>query len=123
MPRVYDHTNVSSTFGRTTGLLKILHWNSDLIELYNRILWDVNYVLTLSFVDSRTAFLRDNQDLHENTVKKIPMHRGADPAEIGRVVLFLASDDASYMTGQGVYTYASALRLARHRNLWYQAVS
>jgi NAD(P)-dependent dehydrogenase (short-subunit alcohol dehydrogenase family) len=28
------------------------------------------------------------------------MHRGADPVEIARAVVWLASDDASFITGQ-----------------------
>lgn len=31
----------------------------------------------------------------------IPMGRAANPSEVARAVLFLASDDASYITGQG----------------------
>ena len=39
------------------------------------------------------------QALLERLASTVPMNRLADPAEIGRVVLFLASDAASYMTG------------------------
>ena len=33
-------------------------------------------------------------------VDETPMHRGADPVEIARAVVWLASDDASFITGQ-----------------------
>ena len=33
-------------------------------------------------------------------IEETPMHRGADPAEIARAVVWLASDDASFITGQ-----------------------
>ena len=35
----------------------------------------------------------------EQIAQTVPMKRLADPAEIANVVLFLASDGASYMTG------------------------
>jgi len=39
---------------------------------------------------------------NEAQMAKIPMHRMADPDEIAKVVLFLASDMSSYMTGSQV---------------------
>ena len=38
----------------------------------------------------------------EATLSGIPMHRMGEPDEIGKVVLFLASDLSSYMTGSHV---------------------
>jgi len=39
------------------------------------------------------------------------MKRFGDPREIGRVAVFLASDDASYMTGQTIYPDGGRLAL------------
>ena len=36
----------------------------------------------------------------EAMLKKIPMRRGAEPQEIARAILFLASEDASFINGQ-----------------------
>lgn len=44
----------------------------------------------------------DMQKLMEAFMAKIPMKRMGEPDEIGKVVLFLASDMASYMTGSQI---------------------
>jgi glucose 1-dehydrogenase len=41
----------------------------------------------------------DDPDVRERQVQRIPMKRAGEPAEIGRLAVFLASDDARYVTG------------------------
>jgi NAD(P)-dependent dehydrogenase (short-subunit alcohol dehydrogenase family) len=45
---------------------------------------------------------QDNPDLLKQTLAKIPMNRMGKPEEVSNLVLFLASDAASYMTGSTV---------------------
>lgn len=40
------------------------------------------------------------EDTVDAMIKTIPMGRVAQPEEVAKAVLFLASDDASYITGQ-----------------------
>jgi meso-butanediol dehydrogenase/(S,S)-butanediol dehydrogenase/diacetyl reductase len=61
----------------------------------------VNCVCPGYMVTPMTAPFRENETVHEVLLESIPMHRGSDPKEVGRTILFLASDDASYITGQG----------------------
>jgi meso-butanediol dehydrogenase/(S,S)-butanediol dehydrogenase/diacetyl reductase len=46
-----------------------------------------------------SAGLRDNPQVWEEYQKGIPVARAADPSEIAAAIAFLASEDASYMTG------------------------
>jgi glucose 1-dehydrogenase len=52
--------------------------------------------------DMNKEILEDEQKRKEEEMR-IPMHRIGRPEEIAKVALFLASDDASYMTGTTVY--------------------
>ncbi|OAL17450.1 hypothetical protein AYO22_11673 [Fonsecaea multimorphosa] len=61
----------------------------------------VNCVCPGNMVTPMTEGFRQNLGAHEALVNSIPMKRGGDPFEVAKVVLFVASDEASYMTGQG----------------------
>ena len=48
----------------------------------------------------------------EKLLDKTPLHRFGDPeTDIGRVAVFLASDDASYMTGQTLMVDGGSIML------------
>jgi NAD(P)-dependent dehydrogenase (short-subunit alcohol dehydrogenase family) len=48
------------------------------------------------------AILLDNPEEAADYRKHIPLNRFAEPEEIARAILFLASEEASYITGQGL---------------------
>jgi NAD(P)-dependent dehydrogenase (short-subunit alcohol dehydrogenase family) len=49
--------------------------------------------------DINKAFIRENQDFFERSIRRVPMGRWGDPDEIGEIAVFLASAAADYMTG------------------------
>ena len=63
----------------------------------------VNVVCPLAMTESLQEWKEHYPDLFAKTIQGIPMGRFADPREdIGRVCVFLASEDASYVTGETI---------------------
>jgi len=60
----------------------------------------VNSVAPGYFETDLTQGLRDNAALSAALLKTIPMGRFGKPRELGGIIVFLASDEASYVTGQ-----------------------
>jgi glucose 1-dehydrogenase/3-oxoacyl-[acyl-carrier protein] reductase len=50
-----------------------------------------------------TAWVMQDPQILPVVLDKIPMKRAGEPDEIAKVAVFLASDDASYLTGQCIY--------------------
>ncbi len=85
------------------------------IELAEHNIW-VNAVAPGGIVTPGMSSMQsgsaDEETLQKTTaafLQRIPMHRMGDPDEIGKVVLFLASDMASYMTGEQIVVDGGAL--------------
>lgn len=55
-----------------------------------------------AFIRTEMMMAIPEEMLKEAIEKKIPMHRMADPAELASVVAFLATDDASWVSGQTI---------------------
>lgn len=55
-----------------------------------------------SMVKTRAAFITQDPAGAADYLKRVPMGRFADPAEIAAAVAFLASEQASYITGQSL---------------------
>jgi NAD(P)-dependent dehydrogenase (short-subunit alcohol dehydrogenase family) len=50
-----------------------------------------------------TDWVMKDEQILPVILDRIPLHRAGDPDEIAKVAVFLASDDASYVTGQCIY--------------------
>lgn len=57
------------------------------------------------------AAVANDPEKMKGVLARTPMGRVGEPSEIGSVAVFLASDDASYMTGQTVYPDGGRLAL------------
>ena len=51
---------------------------------------------------SMARVISERPDLAEKYVAMVPMKRMGEPEEIANMIVFLASDDASYITGQEI---------------------
>ena len=63
----------------------------------------VNVICPLAMTESLMEWRENYPDLFAKTIQGIPLGRFADPKDdIGRVAVFLASDDAHYITGETI---------------------
>ena len=60
------------------------------------------YILTPMVETSAKESHNDPEKVINDIAKNIPMKRLGAPEEVGKLAAFLASDDASYITGQGI---------------------
>ena len=55
-----------------------------------------------SMVKTRAAFITEDPDGAADYLKRVPLGRFAEPAEVAAAVAFLASEQAAYITGQAL---------------------
>ncbi|MGW0041427.1 SDR family NAD(P)-dependent oxidoreductase [Rhodococcus sp. NPDC003348] len=73
---------------------------------------NVNIISPLAATEGVKAYIEANPGVEEVLLAKTPLHRFGDPeSDIGRVAVFLASADASYMTGQTLMVDGGSIKL------------
>jgi NAD(P)-dependent dehydrogenase (short-subunit alcohol dehydrogenase family) len=73
---------------------------------------NINLISPLALTEGVQAYIEANPGVEDVLLAKTPLHRFGDPeSDIGRVAVFLASDDASYMTGQTLMVDGGSIKL------------
>jgi NAD(P)-dependent dehydrogenase (short-subunit alcohol dehydrogenase family) len=71
----------------------------------------VNAIGPGSIATEMVKAVLDDPEKAKGALQRTPLGRLGEPEEIGRVAVFLASEDASYMTGQTIYPDGGRLAL------------
>jgi NAD(P)-dependent dehydrogenase (short-subunit alcohol dehydrogenase family) len=71
----------------------------------------VNAIGPGSIMTDLLKVVMNDEAARRKILSRTPMGRCGDPAEVAKLCLFLASDDASYITGQVVYIDGGRLPL------------
>jgi NAD(P)-dependent dehydrogenase (short-subunit alcohol dehydrogenase family) len=61
--------------------------------------------------DMLAGIMAEDAGTRERILSRTPLGRAGEPAEIAAVAVFLASDEASYLTGQTIYPDGGRLGL------------
>jgi len=78
----------------------------------------VNAVAPGAIVTDINAAWKDDQEARANVESHIPMGRAGTPEEMAAVFAFLASNDASYVTGQTLYACGGLTLFGEFRENW-----
>lgn len=73
----------------------------------------VNAIGPSNIMTPKLAALAKNDAEKEKALERAPMGRFGNPSEIASIATFLASDEASYITGQTIYADGGALSMRR----------
>ena len=71
----------------------------------------VNAVGPGTVLTTMSAGLRSDREARERLLSRTPLGRFGTPEEIAGIVLFLAVDDSTYITGEVIYADGGRLRL------------
>jgi glucose 1-dehydrogenase len=78
----------------------------------------VNAVAPGAILTDINSAWKDDQTARDNVESHIPMGRAGTPEEMASVFAFLASDDASYVTGQTLYACGGLTLFNEFRTNW-----
>ena len=71
----------------------------------------VNAIGPGSIMTDLLRTVMDDEAARRRILSRTPLGRCGEPEEVARIALFLASDDASYITGQIIYADGGRLAL------------